>query len=173
MELTLTEMETPAGPVRLAATELGVCTLYFSDGWDKALRHLKTRFGDLSFQNIDDAHGAVAALRKYFKGDMRAIESVPVDIAGTPFQERVWSELRLIPVGRTISYGELARRVGSPDASRAVGAANGLNPVSIIVPCHRVIGSNGKLTGYGGGMERKRWLLEHEGAHAETPLLPF
>lgn len=169
----MAEMETPTGTVRLAATERGVCTLYFSDGWNKALHHLKARFGEISFQTSDDIHGAVAALQQYLKGDIRAVESVPVDMAGTPFQERVWSELRLIPAGRTISYGELARRVGSPDASRAVGAANGLNPVSIIVPCHRVIGANGKLTGYGGGIERKRWLLDHESSHSETPRLPF
>jgi methylated-DNA-[protein]-cysteine S-methyltransferase len=83
---------------------------------------------------------------------------------GTPFQKLVWAELRNIPAGATISYGELAKRIGRPGASRAVGLANGSNPIAIVVPCHRVIGANGSLTGYGGGMERKRWLLEHESA---------
>jgi len=173
MKLMLSEIETPAGAVRLAATERGVCVLYFADGWHKAVQHLKKHFGDVSFENAKDPHGAVSALSRYVEGDMRAIDDVTVDMTGTPFQQRVWAELRLIPAGQTLSYGELARRVNSPDASRAVGAANGSNPVSIIVPCHRVIGSNGKLTGYGGGIERKRWLLDHESAHLGAPRLPF
>ncbi len=85
-----------------------------------------------------------------------------MDPLGTPFQLRVWAELRRIPFGQLTSYGELARRLGNPGAARAVGAANGRNPISIVVPCHRVVGANGSLTGFGGGIERKRWLLEHE-----------
>jgi len=100
-------------------------------------------------------------LRAYFAGT-QADFNVPLRMNGTPFQRRVWSELTKIPVGSTISYGELARRIGQPSASRAVGLANGRNPVSIIVPCHRVIGSDGSLTGYGGGIERKKALLQHE-----------
>jgi methylated-DNA-[protein]-cysteine S-methyltransferase len=91
-------------------------------------------------------------------------------MAGTPFQQRVWQELCEIPYGETISYGELARRVGKPGSARAVGLANGRNPVAIIVPCHRVIGSNGKLTGYGGGLDRKAWLLDHEAGHGPGQL---
>lgn len=100
-------------------------------------------------------------LSEYFAGKRREFE-LPVRLAGTPFQQHVWRELVRIPFGETISYGELARRVGNPAASRAVGSANGRNPVSIIVPCHRVIGANQKLTGYGGGIERKQWLLNWE-----------
>ncbi|QDT52003.1 Methylated-DNA--protein-cysteine methyltransferase [Caulifigura coniformis] len=100
-------------------------------------------------------------VEEYFAGERTAFD-VPVRLTGTPFQERVWQELTRIPYGVTISYGELARRVGQPTASRAVGAANGRNPISILVPCHRVVGSKGELTGYGGGMEAKRWLLEWE-----------
>lgn len=107
---------------------------------------------------------AVERMARYFDGDLHALDDVPVATAGTPFQRRVWRALRDIPVGTTISYGELARRVGNPSASRAVGLANGSNPVGVVVPCHRVIGANAKLTGYGGGLDRKRWLLEHEGA---------
>lgn len=104
-----------------------------------------------------------AQLGAYFAGERHDFD-VPVRLAGTAFRQRVWAELVRIPFGETISYGELARRVGDANASRAVGAANGANPVSIIVPCHRVVNSKGELHGYGGGLERKRWLLEHERA---------
>jgi len=112
----------------------------------------------------DDAalEQARAQLRAYFAGELRDFE-LPLAAEGTPFQQRVWRALCDIPYGETISYGELARRIGQPAASRAVGLANGRNPISIVVPCHRVIGANGSLTGYGGGLERKRWLLAHEG----------
>jgi len=100
-------------------------------------------------------------LEAYFAGELMEFD-LPLNPRGTEFQKQVWQELRNIPFGVTISYGELAERIGNPNSSRAVGAANGRNPISIIVPCHRVIGSNGKLTGYGGGMERKEWLLAHE-----------
>ena len=111
----------------------------------------------------DDALFREAAdqLRAYFAGELTEFD-LRLATGGAPFQQRVWAELQKIPYGSTISYGELARRVGNPKASRAVGAANGSNPISIIIPCHRVIGSNGKLTGYGGGIERKKFLLEFE-----------
>lgn len=104
---------------------------------------------------------AMAELREYFRGEREEF-TVPLAPKGTPFQQRVWAELVKIPYGTTISYGELARRIGQPTASRAVGLANGQNPLSIIVPCHRVIGSTGKLTGYGGGIENKKLLLQLE-----------
>ncbi len=103
-------------------------------------------------------------LEAYFRGDLSALEEIEVEIGGTPFQHLVWEELRRIPVGETISYGELARRIGRPKAVRAVGAANGQNPIGLVVPCHRVIGADGSLTGYGGGLPRKEWLLAHEGS---------
>ncbi len=112
---------------------------------------------------------ARAQLDAYFAGDLRAFD-VPLAVAGTPFQRAVWDALMAIPYGRTLSYGELARRLGRPGAARAVGLANGRNPVSIIVPCHRVIGAGGALTGYGGGVERKRWLLAHERGQQERTL---
>lgn len=108
------------------------------------------------------------ALRRYFGGDLTALDALPAELNGTPFQKAVWQALRRIPPGTTISYGELARRIGQPTSVRAVGAANGANPVAVIVPCHRVIGSNGTLTGYGGGLDRKRWLLAHEGVVGRT-----
>jgi methylated-DNA-[protein]-cysteine S-methyltransferase len=104
-------------------------------------------------------------LREYFAG-ARTTFDVPLAPVGTEFQRSVWDQLLAIPYGATCSYGDVARAIGSPSASRAVGAANGKNPIAIIVPCHRVIGANASLTGYGGGLERKRWLLEHEGAQA-------
>ena len=98
----------------------------------------------------------------YFEGSITAIDDVPVETRGTPFQQEVWAALRRIPAGETTSYGQLAASIGRPQAMRAVGLANGSNPVGIVVPCHRVIGANGSLTGYGGGLGRKRWLLAHE-----------
>jgi O-6-methylguanine DNA methyltransferase len=117
---------------------------------------------DASWRQADAPFAAACEqLAEYFAGEREAFD-LPFKLAGTPFQQRVWSELVRIPYGATITYAELARRTGNPNASRAVGAANGRNPLSIIVPCHRVIGADGSLTGYGGGMETKRWLLEWE-----------
>lgn len=104
------------------------------------------------------------SLKAYFAGELAAIEGIRVATGGTDFQRSVWMALRKIPLGETISYGALASRLKCPRSARAVGLANGANPVGIVVPCHRVIGADGSLTGYGGGLQRKRWLLEHEGA---------
>lgn len=102
-------------------------------------------------------------IEAYFDGELDAIDAIPVQAAGTPFQTAVWAALRTIPSGATMSYGALASQIGRPSAMRAVGLANGSNPIAIVVPCHRVIGADATLTGYGGGLERKRWLLAHEG----------
>jgi methylated-DNA-[protein]-cysteine S-methyltransferase len=120
---------------------------------------------------IDAAEFQAAAeqLTAYFAGELREF-TVPLRPEGTPFQLAVWEQLRAIPYGQTRSYGELAQRLGSPGASRAVGAANGSNPLSIVVPCHRVIGANGKLTGFGGGLPRKQWLLSMEQGQSQMPL---
>jgi methylated-DNA-[protein]-cysteine S-methyltransferase len=112
----------------------------------------------------------LASLRRYFDGEIEAIDDIAVDPAGTPFQLRVWRALRDIRPGTTTSYGALARHIGTPSAVRAVGAANGANPIPIVIPCHRVIGADGRLVGYGGGLDRKRWLLAHEGARPGTLL---
>jgi methylated-DNA-[protein]-cysteine S-methyltransferase len=109
-----------------------------------------------------------AALEAYFAGDLRAIDRVPVETRGTPFQREVWAALRRIPAGDTMSYGALAARIDRRSAVRAVGRANGANPIGVVVPCHRVIGADTSLTGYGGGIDRKRWLLRHEGATFEA-----
>ena len=112
-------------------------------------------------RNDNALREVVAQLRAYFAGDLRDFD-LPLAVHGTAFQERVWGRLRAIPFGETTTYGAIARDIGHPDAVRAVGAANGANPIPIVVPCHRVIGSNGSLTGFGGGIEVKRWLLAHE-----------
>jgi len=111
-----------------------------------------------------DPGGLSSAMRRYFEGEIGVLAHLPVATNGTPFQTSVWRALRGIEDGTAISYAELARRIGKPRAVRAAGLANGQNPISIVVPCHRVIGSDGSLTGYGGGLARKRWLLAHEGA---------
>lgn len=103
------------------------------------------------------------ALERYFAGKLQAIDEIDVETGGTPFQSNVWRALRKIPVGTTLSYGRMAHRLKCPLAVRAVGFANGSNPISLVIPCHRLIGADGSLTGYGGGLERKRWLLDHEG----------
>ena len=108
-------------------------------------------------------------LAAYFDGRIDAIDAVEVAMGGTVFQREVWAALRGIPAGSHLNYGRLAERIGRPEAVRAVGAANGANPIGIVVPCHRVIGANAALTGYGGGLHRKRWLLEHEGAAGFAP----
>jgi len=107
------------------------------------------------------------AISDYFSGDLCAVNSIPVTTGGTSFQREVWAALRTIEAGTTLSYGALARQLGRPKSVRAVGSANGANPVAIVVPCHRVIGADGSLTGYGGGISRKRWLLTHEGVALE------
>ncbi len=110
-----------------------------------------------------DPGGLTSAMRRYFKGEIGVLQDLAVATSGTDFQTSVWKALRRIKDGTTISYAELANRIGKPKAVRAAGLANGQNPISIVVPCHRVIGSNGSLTGYGGGLHRKQWLLAHEG----------
>jgi methylated-DNA-[protein]-cysteine S-methyltransferase len=153
-----TSMDCPIGQLTLTAVEGVLTGVHMNEQ-----RHARTL---PPCCERDDAGLAdvVAQLEAYFAGELTGFD-LPMEMRGTDFQRRVWAGLCEIPYGETISYGELARRVGSPGASRAVGLANGRNPVGIIVPCHRVIGADGSLTGYGGGLERKLWLLEHEAAH--------
>ena len=159
--IRFSEMESPLGLLRLRGTERGLTGLFMENH-----RH-GPEANDQSHWQRDDVlfNEARIQLSDYFSG-RRTTFNLTIDrdaLGGTPFQRRVWSELMKIPFGVTISYGELAARIGNREAVRAVGLANGRNPISIIVPCHRVIGANGTLTGYGGGLERKRWLLELEG----------
>jgi O-6-methylguanine DNA methyltransferase len=157
--------DTPVGPMLALASDQALCALEF---WDPGrMSRLEARlrrwFGP---HEIVDAQNAVLIgtgewLATYFAGGSPV--DPPLEMRGAPFEMRVWSALRTIQRGTTTSYGEIARQLGAPGASRAVGMANGANPIAIIVPCHRVIGANGTLTGYGGGLDRKAWLLSHEG----------
>ncbi len=165
------EIHTPIGRVILIAHQGRLCGVGFGEEPEWARRQIERRFGGVEWVAHDDPAGAASALGRYFSGELQALDSVPVDTGGTPFQRRVWSALRDIPAGQTRSYSYLARSIGAPKAVRAVGAANGANPVAIVIPCHRVIGANGALVGYGGGLDLKRWLLLHEGVRlpAERP----
>ena len=125
---------------------------------------LKRQYGDVKVETGQSPAPIRRAFEDYFAGDIRALEKVPVATVGTGFQRKVWAALQRIPAGETRSYGQLAAEIGEPDAARAVGLANGQNPIAIVIPCHRVIGADGSLTGFGGGLPRKRWLLTHEGA---------
>ena len=157
-------IETPIGPLVLLAREGILLMLEFEDAEPRVEREMKARFRGEEHQAADDPFGFRSRIEAYFAGNLSAIEGIETDGGGTEFQKRVWAELKRIPCSVTISYGELARRLGDVKAVRAVGTANGRNPISIVVPCHRVIGADGSLTGYGGGVDRKRWLLVHEGA---------
>jgi methylated-DNA-[protein]-cysteine S-methyltransferase len=163
--LRVERIKTPIGTMLIAADKEGVLrALSFEDHEGRMLEELRRLYAcGVTLRPTSRASLARGALERYFAGDLRAIDALPVASAGTPFQRRVWHALRAIPLGTTTTYGDLAKKIGRPAAVRAVGAANGANPIPIVVPCHRVIGSAGKLTGYGGGIERKRWLLRHEG----------
>lgn len=160
-EIACVRFGSPVGELAAFARRGALCAVSFVDGRYDPLALLRVRLGPIRTVDADplDVEGR---FRDYFRGQLDALDALPVDTGGTPFQQRVWEVLRTIPAGRTFSYLDVARRVGAVEAVRAVGAANGANPVAIVVPCHRVIGSDGKLIGYGGGLDRKRWLLAHE-----------
>ncbi|HEY0600455.1 methylated-DNA--[protein]-cysteine S-methyltransferase [Brevundimonas sp.] len=162
--LTLDRIATPVGEVLLVTDAEGAVRALDFAGYEARMMRLLARhspgFGLVEGRACEPVRRAVEA---YFNGDVRALDGVAVTTGGTVFQKAVWAALRAIPAGETRSYGQLAAAVGSPRAVRAAGLANGQNPVAVIVPCHRVIGANGTLTGYAGGLERKRWLLKHEG----------
>lgn len=142
----------------------------FADCADRMHRLLGRHYGVEGFRQVESTSisPAIQALKAYFAGDLGALDdTLNLATEGTPFQRRVWRALRRIPPGQTLSYGELAARLGHAKAVRAVGLANGANPIAVVTPCHRVVGADGSLTGYGGGLERKRWLLRHEGIRVE------
>ena len=158
-------VETPLGSAQVLSTGAGVLGLAFLQaGGPPDPRLDRSR---KAASRSGDPHGMARRLLAWFKGDLDALDSVPMDLHGTPFQRRVWHRLRNLQPGLTSTYGDLAAQLGRPSAARAVGAAIGRNPVAVLVPCHRVIGVNGKLTGYAWGLSRKRWLLRHEGVLPE------
>lgn len=163
--LTLDRVSTPVGEVLLVTDGVGaVRALDFADYEDRMTGLLARHAPGASLKAGRAPERVRAAVEHYFAGHVLALDGLTVTTGGTDFQRSVWKALRAIPAGETRTYGQLAAAIGSPKAVRAVGLANGRNPVALIVPCHRVIGANGTLTGYAGGLERKRWLLQHEGA---------
>jgi methylated-DNA-[protein]-cysteine S-methyltransferase len=172
MLLHYDEFASPIGRILFASDGTAICALDFQEYVERMKKLLARHYSVFQFQRDSDPLQLKARLKRYFGGDVSALDNVAVNAGGSAFQQQVWNALREIPVGQTWTYGQLAARIGRPEAARAVGHANALNPVAIIVPCHRVIGAPsarrtaGPLTGYAGGLERKRWLLEHERATA-------
>lgn len=164
MELYQDEYVSPIGVVYVISDGTAIRAVDFEGFEDRMHRLLDRHYGQWTLHAARNPCGAVSRLAEYFAGNLRALESLPVATNGSPFQQQVWAALRAIPAGTSTSYGALAKRIGRPMACRAVGLANGSNPIVIVLPCHRVIGSDATLTGYGGGIDRKRWLLVHEGA---------
>ena len=164
MSLMIDRIPSPVGAMLLVSDGTSLRALEFEDHEERLRELLRLHYGACVLEPGRLPAPITRPILAYFAGDLSALADVPVATGGTPFQRRVWAELRRVPVGETTTYGALARTIGTPRAFRAVGAANGANPVSIVVPCHRVVGAAGALTGYGGGLPRKRWLLAHEGA---------
>jgi methylated-DNA-[protein]-cysteine S-methyltransferase len=160
----LDRLETPIGMALLVTDADGVLrALDWEDYAPRMKELLRLHYGAVNLHEASAPEPMRAALKSYFGGDLASLATIPWRVAGTPFQQKVWSALPRIPAGTTLSYGALAARLDSPNAMRAVGHANGSNPISVVVPCHRLIGANRSLVKYGGGLERKRWLLRHEG----------
>lgn len=167
MNLTLLRLASPLGTLLLVSDAEALRLLEFEDHEDRLNRAL-SRLVPQPTLTAGDSSGASRHLAAYFEGDLNALAAIAVRPHGTEFQQRVWSALRRIPAGTTTNYGSLAAAISAPRASRAVGHANGANPIPIVIPCHRLIGANADLTGYGGGLDRKAWLLRHEAANAKV-----
>jgi methylated-DNA-[protein]-cysteine S-methyltransferase len=163
--LSVEHLTTPIGTALLVTDERGVLRAFNWTDYEPAmLAWIGRHYPKAKLVEGRAGTPVRGAFQAYFEGDARALEDVPWQASGTEFQLKVWNALCAIPPGETLNYAGLARRIDRPSAVRAVGLANGANPVAVVVPCHRVIGTNGSLTGYGGGLPRKRWLLAHEGA---------
>jgi O-6-methylguanine DNA methyltransferase len=170
MHLSFERRASPVGEMLLLSDADGALrALDFGDYEHRLHELLGRHYGDFTAEPGSAPAAVTEALDRYFDGELEAIDALPTATGGTAFQREVWAALRTIPAGETCSYGQLAARLGRAGSSRAVGLANGANPVAIVVPCHRVIGANGSLTGYGGGLPRKQWLLDHERRHRTEP----
>jgi methylated-DNA-[protein]-cysteine S-methyltransferase len=162
MKLLIDRIKSPLGTISLVSDGVNLCALDFVGYEGRMMGLLDRRYPSLELIETIDPQGFSSQIRAYLSGDYHSLDEIAVNAGGTEFQQLVWQGLRTIPVGTTASYGELATKLGKPTAARAVGMANSLNPVAIVIPCHRVIGAKAKLTGYAGGLDRKQWLLEHE-----------
>jgi methylated-DNA-[protein]-cysteine S-methyltransferase len=161
---TLDRLTTPIGAMLLVTDDDGVLrALDFEDYEARMKELLRLHYGAVTLKSGRAPKAMRSALSAYFDGDLASLKTITWRVAGTPFQRKVWTALPRIPAGRTMSYGALALKLGAPNAMRAVGHANGSNPISVVIPCHRLIGANGSLVKYGGGLHRKQWLLRHEG----------
>jgi O-6-methylguanine DNA methyltransferase len=164
MKLYLERLPTAIGDMLMVTDDQDrLRALDFADYEERMHRLLSRHYGQVELTQRPSPSPASRSIGEYLAGDLSALEGLEVATGGTAFQRQVWAALRAIPVGETLSYSGLAQRIGRPKAVRAVGLANGSNPIAVVVPCHRVIGASGDLTGYAGGMERKAWLLRHEG----------
>ncbi len=164
MIIRIDQLDTPVGTLCLAVRDHAVVALGFLERWEELKGKLGARFGQATWRPERDPAGVSGRLHRYFEGELEALATIAIDPGGTAFQRRVWTDLRRVPVGRTVSYAELAARIGAARAVRAVAGANAANPIAIVVPCHRVIGADGQLRGYAYGLARKQWLLNHESA---------
>src|SRR5581483_3580429 len=162
-ELQLDALDSPIGTVLIVVDDERLCALDFADCEQRMMTLLQRRYGPVHLIQTTDPAGFSSRIHAYFAGDYQSLDSIPISIGGTDFQQQVWTALRTIRPGTTTSYRELAAKLEKPTAYRAVGAANALNPIGIVLPCHRVIGADASLTGYAGGLARKQWLLQHEG----------
>jgi methylated-DNA-[protein]-cysteine S-methyltransferase len=168
MQLFVERIKTPIGALLITHDGKALANIAFADRKERRAGELARDFPDAEVKRAPKPTQFSVVLARYFDGDIRAIDKLPVIAFGTAFQTRCWKALRRVPPGTTRSYGDHARAIGRPAAARAVGAANGFNPISIVVPCHRLVGANGSLVHYGGGLERKRWLIDHEARHASA-----
>ena len=171
VRLSADVLPTPVGELLIVCDADALCIVDYDDFAPRMHASLARRYGAYDLVRVPNPLGVTALLERYFGGDLAAIEGVRVHTGGTPYQRRVWERLRTIPPGQTRTYGQIAAQLGETHA-RAVGHANSLNPIAIVVPCHRVIGADAALTGYAGGLARKRWLLEHE-TRGGAPLALF
>lgn len=168
-ELWIDTIASPLGDIMIVTNEQQIHAIDFADCADRMTRSLTKRLGPVQLRPSSNPLGASDCLQAYLAGELTALDAIALAPGGTPFQQTVWQALRTIPPGTTRTYQQLATQIGQPNACRAVGLANAQNPIAIAIPCHRVIGSTGALTGYAGGIQRKQWLLHHEGIERETP----
>ncbi len=162
-ELQIDQVESPMGTIALVSRDGALCALDFTERDTLMRSRLAARFGAVRLRETDDAGGHSGRLRAYLDGELDALDEICVETGGTDFQRQVWAALRRVDCGETRSYADLAKTIDRPRAARAVGSANACNPIALVIPCHRIVAADQGVGGYAGGLDRKRWLLHHEG----------